>query len=104
MRAIGQLFGQAFGRTLGQAVGRMLGGAWAGARAGSTGKSPYTGFSILAICSPDAPPGTGACPLHIETRTVLIWCSFDVYSHLISSYSQQFSRTIAWARPGAFED
>lgn len=47
---------------------------------------------IFTICSGDASLGTRTCPTHIKTRTVLIWCSFDVYSQLTTSYSQEFSR------------
>ena len=55
--------------------------------------SPATpDFKGLTICSGNAPISTGACPGIVESRTVLILCRYEVYSHLRPSYSHHFFR------------
>jgi hypothetical protein len=44
------------------------------------------------ICSRNAPVSTRTCPGIVESRTVLILCRYEVYSHLRPSYSHPFFR------------
>ena len=51
-------------------------------------------IELFTICSGNAPISTGACPGIVKSRTVLILCRYEVYSHLRPSYSHHFFRKL----------
>ena len=56
------------------------------------GKGCYRKNRLFTICSGNAPISTGACPGIGKSRTVLILCRYEVFSHLRPSYITPFSK------------